>query len=185
MRDFRLPPRYQWALCSSGMLRNNGLQLVTDVRGQARCPVFKSHSLLDEWILIFGCFWRNYTTNTLYSPHISRCVASLVSEALRRNPIWQESWSELHSDSHSSTQTNLLSALLMTTSVAQSNTKHSRRVTCKYDNGFCQALRNHEVVCVYFYILFFNHLPDCHETWYENWEGGATTPAYFVISCNP
>ena len=38
MRDFRLPPRYKWALRSSGMLRSTDLQLVTDVTGQASGP---------------------------------------------------------------------------------------------------------------------------------------------------
>jgi len=41
MRDFRLPPRGRWELHSSGILRSELWQFLTDVSGQPISPVFK------------------------------------------------------------------------------------------------------------------------------------------------
>jgi len=45
--DFRLPPRSRWDLCSSGLLRSESWQFVTNVSTQPIGPIFMGQGECD------------------------------------------------------------------------------------------------------------------------------------------
>jgi hypothetical protein len=98
----------------------------------------------------------NYTTAKLYSPDISRCVDFTrlrSSQEEEPNLTGELEWVTFRQSFPHWNQ--FVSPLLMTVSFAQSNTKHSRWVTCNGWQRILSGLRKDEVVCVHFYISIF------------------------------
>ena len=144
------------------------------------------HSLLDEWILICGCFWRNETTAKLYSPAISRWCSFTRLRSSQEGGTQSDRRAEVnYIQTDRQTDIPILNPICKSAvndyacRPIQSNTQQKGYLQT-WRRTASNFMKRRSRLCVFLHFYFLT----MRQIFTKLGMRGATTPAYFVISCN-